>query len=112
MTLQEASDFALSLPETTEEPHFDYGSFRVRGKIFATVPPGGELLHIFIDEYEARALAAEQPDTYEELWWGKRLWGVRVRLATAEAGQVCALLEDAWRRRAPKRLAARSEAPT
>lgn len=30
---------ALSFPETSEAPHFDKTSFRVRGKIFAT-PPG------------------------------------------------------------------------
>ena len=42
--------FALSLPATTEEPHFDMSSFRVRGKIFATVPPDGEHLHVFVDE--------------------------------------------------------------
>jgi hypothetical protein len=32
---------ALSLPETTEEPHHDMTSFRVGGKIFATVTPRG-----------------------------------------------------------------------
>ena len=32
--------YALSLPEATEEPHFQYASFRVRGKIFMTAPPG------------------------------------------------------------------------
>ena len=26
--------FALSLPAVTEEPHFHYSSFRIRGKIF------------------------------------------------------------------------------
>ena len=35
-------EFALSLPGATEEPHFDMSSFRVQGKIFATVPPGEE----------------------------------------------------------------------
>jgi hypothetical protein len=34
MTLSQVRRFALSLPETTEEPHFDRTSFRVRGKIF------------------------------------------------------------------------------
>ena len=31
--------FALSLPETMEEPHFDNTSFRVKNKIFATLNP-------------------------------------------------------------------------
>lgn len=29
-------DFSLSLPETTEKPHFEKTSFRVKNKIFAT----------------------------------------------------------------------------
>jgi len=36
------------MPEVTEEPHFAYTSFRVKGKIFATAPPDGEHLHIFV----------------------------------------------------------------
>lgn len=32
--LAEVRRFALALPEATEAPHFDYASFRVRGKIF------------------------------------------------------------------------------
>lgn len=31
------SSYALSLPETTEEPHFEKRSYRVKKKIFATV---------------------------------------------------------------------------
>ena len=73
MRIETARRFALSLPETTEEPHFDMSSFRVRGKIFATVPPEGGLLHVFVDEAEARSVAASNPDVYSELWWGKRL---------------------------------------
>src|SRR5439155_19096500 len=84
MDLEAARQFALSLPETTEEPHFEKASFRVRGKIFATVPADGEHLHIFVDEHAARALAAENPAAFEELWWGKRLTGVRVNLPAAD----------------------------
>lgn len=106
MRIDSARRFALSLPETTEEPHFDKSSWRVAGKIFATIPPEGGLLHVFVDESEARALAASKPSAFEELWWGNKLSGLRVRLAAAERTEVCELLEDAWRRKAPKRLLA------
>ena len=106
MRLQEARRFALSLPEASEEPHFDLSSFRVRGKIFATVPPDEAHLHVFVEEGEARATVAEDPAAFEELWWGKQLRGVRVNLADAYAARVCELLEESWRRKAPKRLAA------
>jgi hypothetical protein len=104
MTVAQARAFALSLPETTEEPHFDKASFRVRGKIFATMPPDGEHLHVFIDEHETRALAAEHPEAYSELWRGKKLSGIRVSLAAADADTVQELLLDAWARRAPAAL--------
>lgn len=106
MRLDAARRFAVSLPEATEEPHFDMSSFRVTGKIFATVPPEGGLLHIFVGEDEARAVAASNPSAYEELWWGKKLSGVRVRISSADRAEVCELLEEAWRRKAPKRLLA------
>ena len=104
MRLEEARRFALSLPEATEEPHFEKSSFRIRGKIFATVPPDGGHLHVFVDGHETRAAVAEDPVGFEELWWGKRLAGVRVNLRAADSGRVLELLEQSWRRKAPKRL--------
>jgi hypothetical protein len=104
--IDEARRAALALPEATEEPHFDMTSFRVKGKIFATVPPGDEFLHIFVDEEEVHASVAEDPKTFEELWWGKKLSGLRVILERADAAQVGELLEEAWRRKAPKTLLA------
>jgi hypothetical protein len=102
MKLEEARRFALSLPAATEEPHFEKSSFRVRGKIFATVPLGGEHLHVFVDADETRASVAEAPSAFEELWWGKRLSGVRVNLRAADPQRVRELLEESWRRKAPK----------
>jgi hypothetical protein len=106
VTVDEVRAFALSLPEATEEPHFDSASFRIRGKIFCTVPPGDDRIHVFVEEDESRALAAADPAIFEELWWGKKLSGVRVHLAAADPQQVNELLEDSWRRRAPKRVIA------
>jgi len=54
--LEDVRKVALALPDTTEEPHHNFGSFRVRGKIFVTIPPGGDLLHIFLP-VEQRELA-------------------------------------------------------
>ena len=106
MRLDTARKFALSLPETTEQPHFDMSSFRVKGKIFCTVPEGGKHLHIQVDPMELDALVEADPAAYETIMWGKRVqsdW-MRVTLAKAEREVVCGLLEDAWRRKAPKRV--------
>ena len=106
LKLQQVRTFALSLPETTEEPHFEYTSFRVKGKIFATSPPGGERLHVFVDEDQRAPLIAAEPEVYEALHWGGKVVGVRVTLVHAGAAAVKRLLVQAWARKAPKRLAA------
>jgi hypothetical protein len=110
--LEQARTFALSLPETTEAPHFDMSSFRVKGTIFCTVPPEGKTLHVYADVDEARALVAAQPLAYEHIVWGSRPrpeW-LRVFLAKAKVADVRGLLEDAWRAKAPKRVLAAYDA--
>jgi len=97
---------ALALPGTTEQPHFDMTSYRVRGKIFATVPPDGEHLHVFLEQPAVQASVAQAPAAIEPLRWGSRVRGVRIRLAGAPADLVRELIEEAWRRKAGARLAA------
>ena len=102
MTEDDVRSMALALPGTTEAPHHDRTSFRVGGKIFATMPPEGDSVNVLLDEEEARAAAEESPDWVELLWWGRRLSGVRVDLARADADVLTELLEDAYQRRAPR----------
>lgn len=108
MKLEQARTFALSLPETTEEPHFDLSSFRVNKKIFCTIPPDGKTLRIVVGAHEVQALVAEDPAAFSVIIWGKREvsdW-VQVHLPKANLSQVKELLEDAWRSKAPKRAIA------
>jgi hypothetical protein len=105
MNIDAVRRFALSLPEVTEEPHFQFSSFRVKGKIFVTVPPEGGLLHVFVDEAEREIMTAAQPMAFEKLWWGKKVVGLRVKLARAKARDVEELVHSAWQKKAPKRLA-------
>jgi hypothetical protein len=104
LTLQQARQFALSLPETTEEPHHELSSFRVRGKIFATAPPDGLRLHIFVEEQQREAAILTEPAAVEKLWWGSKVRGVRVLLAKANSEVVSELLYSAWSRKAPPPL--------
>jgi predicted DNA-binding protein (MmcQ/YjbR family) len=85
-TLEQARRFALSLPEATEEPHFDMSSFRVRGKIFATVPPDEAHVHVLVDEEEITASVAENPATFAPLRWGDRILGA-ARQSRARPGE-------------------------
>ena len=109
MTLDQVRRLALSLPEATEEPHFDYTSFRVRGKIFATVPPENEYLHVFVSDKQRGQALAEHPDFLEALVWGGQTRGLRVLLPAARPEAVRVLLAGAWSRKAPKRLLAAAD---
>jgi len=93
---------ALALPDTTEEPHHDFGSFRVRGKIFVTVPPGHEHVHIFLDEPARELALAAYPEFTEKLLWGAKVLGVRVFLAKADAAAVKAMVRQAYEHKATK----------
>ena len=96
VSLNTIRKFALSLPDTTEAPHHDFGSFRVRGKIFVTIPPGGELLHIFLPEHDREIALAAHPDFLEPVHWGAKVLGVRVRLPMARAAIVKQLVQTAY----------------
>ena len=93
----------------TEEPHFHDASFRVRGKIFVTVPPDGEHLHVFVGEERREAAVALHPEYLEKLSWGAKVVGLRIALPNAEPGIVKSLLSAAWHHKAPKSL--RTSAP-
>lgn len=95
---------ALSLPEVTEQPHFDYASFRVRGKIFVTVPPDERHVHVFVAESRRELALALHGEFVEKLFWGGKPVGLRVSLAKADAAAVRDLVRQAWENKAPKRL--------
>ena len=100
----------MSLPEATEEPHFASTSFRINGKIFATAPPGGEYLHVFVTEEERELALVMEPGFLEKLFWGGKVCGLRVVLPKAKQKVVAELLMRAWSRKAPKKLV--SKMPT
>jgi hypothetical protein len=101
LTLAQVRTYALTLRETSEEPHFDRTSFRVRGKIFATARAKDSHIHIFVDDAERERALALHPEFIEKLWWGKKVVGVRVLLQNAEVATVKHLLRMAWLRKAP-----------
>lgn len=96
--------FALSLPEAREEPHHHFGSFRVRGRIFVTVPPEQEYIHVFVAEQQRDQALAMYPAFIEKLYWGGKVVGLRVALSRAEAPVVKRLVRQAWESKAPKGL--------
>ena len=104
MKLATVRNFALALPEVTEEPHHHFGSFRVRGKIFVTVPPEQEHIHVFVSEQQREQAFAMYPAFAEKLLWGGKVVGVRVTLALALNPVVKSLVRQAWENKAPRAL--------
>ncbi|MBL6749677.1 MAG: MmcQ/YjbR family DNA-binding protein [Nevskia sp.] len=104
MRLATVREFALSLPEAGEAPHFHFNSFRVRGKMFVTVPPGEEVIHVFVPEAIREPILAAHPDFIEKLLWGGKVVGLRIVLRQATPAVVKRLVRLAWEHKAPKAL--------
>lgn len=96
MDADSVRELATSLPDVTEEPHFHFTSFRIDGKIFATMPPSGVLLHVFVAEEERELAVLAHPEVCEELHWGKRLVGVKIDLKAAGDDLVATLIRAAY----------------
>ena len=103
MKMETVRKYALSLAEVTEAPHHDYSSFRVRGKIFATVPPQQDVIHLFVEEDDREQALAMYPAWAGKLLWGGKVRGLRVSLAPAPAAAVKALVGKAYDAQAGKR---------
>lgn len=110
--------FATGLPDVSEQPHFGHPAFRVRDKLFASLHPDEELPFaiVHVDRAAAAAALRGAAEGLEEVWrthGGRDIFvGLRVELAkvSPEAGQL--LLQQAWRNKAPKRLAAQYDGET
>jgi hypothetical protein len=87
VTAQQARELALALPEAVEEDHHGRPSFRVRGKIFATLW-SDEALNVMPGEAEIHALVQAAPDVCSPVHWGRRLAAVQIRLPAADAALV------------------------
>lgn len=90
-----ARRLALSLPEVVEQDHHGFPSFRVNGRIFATLP-APDRLRVMSEQHAIRSAAASHPHACREYYWGTRLACVEVHLARADAALVGELLTEAW----------------
>jgi SAM-dependent methyltransferase len=94
---------ALALPEVVEKDHHGRPSFRVAGRIFATLWDQAHV-NVMLDEPGIRTAVQAHPDVCHEVWWGKRLRAVRVDFERADETLIGELLADAWEQKAPARL--------
>ena len=110
MTADEARALALSLPGAEASSHFDTPDFRVRGKIFATLP-GPDRMVVRIDPPSQAVLLAAEPATFSPCpgAWGMKGWTI-VQLGSVDPDVLRDLLADSWRRLVGKRAAAAYDA--
>jgi hypothetical protein len=99
----EVRSLALGLPEAVEQDHHGRPSYRVQGRIFATLWDEGHV-NVMLDEAGIRTAAQAHPGVCQEFWWGKRLRAVQLDLSRAEESLARDLLTDAWEQKAPRRL--------
>jgi hypothetical protein len=95
MTAEDARRLALALPGAVEQDHHGRPSFRVGGKIFATIWDE-RTMNVMLDEPGIRTTVAEHPDWCAERYWGKRLAAVAVDLPKTPERELRELLADAW----------------
>jgi hypothetical protein len=94
---------ALALPEVVELDHHGKPSFRVGGRIFATLR-GDRTVNLMLEEDGIRTAVHDLPAACKEIWWGKRLAAVQVDLQRIGTTRLGELLAEAWESRAPARL--------
>ena len=94
-------NIALGLAAAVEAGHHGRPSFRVRGRIFATLWTPSRL-NVILDPGEIAAAVQETPDVCSPFLWGGVPRAVQVDLERAERELVEPLLEEAWARVAPR----------
>ncbi len=104
MTAEDARRLALALPEAVEQDHHGRPSFRVAGKIFATIWDE-RTMNVMVEESGIRTAVTDHPDWCAQCYWGKRLAAVAVDLPQAPERELRELLTDAWEGKAGRRPA-------
>lgn len=109
MTHPDIRALALALPEAEEHPHFDRASFRVRGKIFATLPPqkdGRDLVVLKLPPLVKESLQETDASAIVSLGgWDKGGW-TQLDIGRMDGAKLADLIRLAWRGVAPKKLQA------
>lgn len=94
---------ASSLPQAEEHEHWERPSFRVRGRIFATLWPDEARGVVKVSRGEMMALAEADPAIFTARPWGASSW-LSVALPKVDPDQLGELIVEAWRGVAPKRV--------
>lgn len=96
---------ALSLPDTTEKTAWNMPTFRVAGKMFATLPEEETSMAVRCPKEERDELVLAEPEKFWIADHEAQFAWVRVRLAALDdEAELRDILTDSWRQAAPPRL--------
>lgn len=106
VTPEKLRELGLAFAESSEEPHFEKTSFRVKGKIFATYNSKEHQLVVKLTAVEQSVFGAFDKTVCYPVpnKWGLQGWTI-VKLAFVEADFVHDILKTAYCNVAPKKLA-------
>jgi hypothetical protein len=104
VTLAIVRRLALALPGVEEGVSYGTPGFRVRGKFLARLWEDGATLVVKCGDDERDFRMKANPETFFVTDHYRGYPTVLVRLARVRQADLQAVLEEAWRRQAPKRL--------
>ena len=108
-TLQRVRKLCLAFPETSEKLAWGHPTFRVRDKIFAIGGEGADRVSVKASLETQAELIDLDPETFASSAYVGRFGWVTVALDRVDPALLASLIREAWRRSAPKRLAATLE---
>ena len=108
MTFNQVRRLCLALPEVQEIETWGDATFRVRNKIFLIGSQEGEAVSIKASLDDQSGLIEMDPETFSVAAYTGRFGWVRVQLAALSPQLAKRLIENAWRRTAPKRVLGRN----
>ena len=109
MTLENVRKLLLAFPGVEEGSSYGTPGFRVKGKFLARMKEDGETLVVKCGDAERDFRMQADPETFFITDHYKGYPTVLIRLRRVSLSDLSEVLEEAWRRNAPKRLLAEWE---
>ena len=104
MTFNQVRRLCLALQEVEERETWGEVTFRVANKIFLIGSPDGDAVSMKASLDDQSGLIEMDPDTFSIAAYTGRYGWIRVRLAGLSPVLAGRLVENAWRRTAPRRV--------
>ena len=109
-TFDQACQIALRLPGVEAATSYGTPSLKVKGRFMARLREPDVMVLTPVDDIEQQFLMETRPQTYFTTDHYRGYPAILIRLSTVPAADLRDLIENAWRRLAPKKLLAMYDA--